>query len=93
MVPMSFNRLVMKYSPSSVGSKRIQLNLVDADSRELISAWILMSSVSAPEILRQYDIDGLIDLPQHKKIVFQNPWDVPRRFTLVSSNESIMRPR
>jgi hypothetical protein len=93
MVPMSYNRTVLMYSPTAIGSRRVQVNLVDVDSRELISAWILLSSASAPEILRQYDVDTVVGVAQHKKIMFQNPWDVPRRFTLVSSDETIMRPR
>lgn len=93
LVPMAFNRVLLKYSPTSIGSKRVHINMVDVDSRELISSWVLASSVSAPDVLRQYEVQAQIGVPQTKKIVFQNPWDVPRRFVLTSSNEAIMRPR
>lgn len=93
LVPQSFNRVQVKYSPAMLGSRRLQIHMVDMDSRELISAWVLVSTASAPDVLRQYDVQGVVDTPQTKKIVFQNPWDVPRRFTLVSSNDLVMRPR
>ena len=29
----------------------------------------------------------------HKKILFKNPWNVPRRFFLASSDDRVMKPR
>lgn len=72
---------------------RLQLNVVDDDSRELVTAWIIMLSASSPSVMRSYDVDMPIGTPLHKKIVFKNPWDVPRKFILSSSDESLMRPR
>ena len=69
------------------------MNLVDTDSKELISAWILTVAATAPATTRNYDVDVLYDRPIHKKIIFKNPWDVNRRFTLTSSDNNIMRPR
>ena len=93
LVPSAYNRVLLKYTPAGIGSKRLHINMVDVDSRELISSWVLVSSASAPDVLRRYEVKGVVGIPQTKKIVFQNPWDVPRRFVLTSSNESLMRPR
>ena len=93
LVPMAYNRVLLKYSPSSIGSKRLHINMVDVDSRELISSWVLVSSATSPEVLKEYEVQGIVNTAQTKKIIFQNPWDVPRRFTLTSSNEALMRPR
>lgn len=71
----------------------MHVNLVDTDSKELISAWMLSISAAAPATTRNYDVDILPDRPIHKKIIFKNPWDSSRRFTLTSSDESVMRPR
>ncbi len=73
--------------------RRMQVSLVDVDSRELISAWILLISATSPSVMRSYDVAVSAGRPIHKKIVYSNPWDVGRRLTLVSSDESIMRPR
>ena len=73
--------------------RRMLMNLVDTDSKELISAWLLIVSAVAPTTTRNYDVDVLCDRPIHKKIIFKNPWDVNRRFTLTSSDSMVMRPR
>jgi len=93
LVPGAFARVGLKFSPRSLGTRRLQLNLVDVDSKELISAWLLTASATAPAVMRTYDVDALVGRAIHKKIIFKNPWDVPRRFTLSSSDETIMRPR
>jgi hypothetical protein len=74
-------------------SRHIQLNLVDEDSRELVSAWLLTVAATSPAVMRSYDVDVPAGRPLHKKIVFKNPWDVPRVFRLSSSDEALMRPR
>ena len=73
--------------------RHIQLNLVDEDSRELVSAWLLTVAATSPAVMRSYDVDVPVGRPLHKKIVFKNPWDVPRTFKLSSSDEALMRPR
>jgi hypothetical protein len=75
-----------------INRRRLQVNLVDVDSRELISAWVVVFSSTAPSVMRSYEVDvGRQAI--HKKIVYSNPWDVPRRFSLTSSDEAVMRPR
>lgn len=69
------------------------VNLVDVDSRELISAWLVHISAVAPAVMRQYDCDVLEGMDTLKKIVFKNPWNVARKFFLSSSDETIMRSR
>lgn len=71
----------------------MQVNVVDVDTRELISAWLLFSTAAAPAVMRSYDVQASSSRPSQKKIVFKNPWDMSRRFTLVSSDEEVMRPR
>lgn len=73
--------------------RRVQVSVVDADSRELISAWVVIVAATAPAIMRSYDVALSVGHAIHKKIAYTNPWDVPRRFVLSSSDESIMRPR
>ena len=93
LVPGAYNRVAVKFSPRMIGTRRLQLNLVDVDSKELISAWLLTASATAPAVMRNYDVDALVGRPIHKKIIFKNPWDIARRFTLTSSDDSVMRPR
>ena len=62
--------------------RRLQINIVDVDSRELVSAWILGTTASAPAAMRTYDVSLVPGSPTLKKIIFKNPWDIPRRFTV-----------
>ena len=72
---------------------RIQINIVDVDTKELINAWLVSAAVSAPSVIREYDISISRDSHTQKKIAFKNPWDIARRIILLSSDESLMKPR
>lgn len=93
LVPGAYNRVLMTYSPRVLGYRRTQINLVDVDTREMVSSWLLMTNVTTPSVVRTYDVDVLVGRPVLKKIIFKNPWDLPRKFSLVSSDETMMRPR
>jgi hypothetical protein len=93
LVPGAYNRVLMAYSPRALGVRRTQINVVDVDTREMVSSWLLITNVTSPAVVRTYDVDVLVGRPLLKKIVFKNPWDLARRFTLVSSDETLMRPR
>jgi hypothetical protein len=93
LVPGAYNRVLMTYAPRVLGSRRTQVNVVDVDTRELVSSWLLLTNVTSPAVVRTYDVDVLLGRPVLKKIVFKNPWDLARKFTLVSSDETLMRPR
>jgi hypothetical protein len=93
LVPGAYNRVMLSYLARSIGTSRMQVNVVDVDTRELISAWLLFTTAAAPAVMRSYDVDVTTTRPTQKKIIFKNPWDMSRKFVLVSSNEEVMRPR
>lgn len=93
LVPGAYNRVMLSYLARSLGTSRMQVNVVDVDTRELISAWLLFTTAAAPAVMRSYDVDVTTSRPTQKKIIFKNPWDMSRKFVLVSSNEEVMRPR
>ena len=93
LVPGAYNRVAARYSPRSMGARRVHFNVVDVDSRELVASWIVTCTAAAPAVLRTYEVDIPPGRSLMKKIVFKNPWDVPRRYLLSSSNTSIMEPR
>lgn len=82
--------------------RRLHVSLVDVDSGALVSAWLLLLAAAAPAVTRTYDLT--VPVPavgggagagggMSKKIVFRNPWEVARRFSLLSSDEEVMVPR
>ena len=93
VVPGAYNRVALNCTPRSLGSKRVSINLVDVDSKELLNAWVLTLTAGAPATVKTYDVDIVKGKATHKKIIFKNPWDVAKKFVLVSSDDSLMRPR
>lgn len=93
LTPGAYNRLAVKFVPRGLGTRKLQLNLVDTDSRELISAWLLTTTATAPPVMRSYNVEVSAGKVINKKIMFRNPWDTTRKFALSSSNADVMRPR
>jgi Ca2+-binding EF-hand superfamily protein len=93
LTPGAYNRLAVKFVPRGLGTRKLQLNLVDTDSRELISAWLLTTTATAPPVMRSYNVEMGAGKVINKKIMFRNPWDTTRKFALSSSNPEVMRPR
>ena len=69
------------------------MHLVDTDTHELVSGWLLQTSTSLPLVTKTFQVDLRVGEASHKKIMYKNPWDEARKYVLRSSNESIMRPR
>jgi hypothetical protein len=76
-----FNRIVANICPSNVGKSKLLINLVDVDSLQLVSSWLLNVSATPPMVMRQYQV--LLDRSKFtfKKISFQNPWDISSAFS------------
>ncbi len=93
LVSNAYNRVMTTVQPKYMGNRRALVNVVDVDSRELLSAWLLSIQASAPAVMRTYDVEVEVGKPQFKKILFKNPWDVRRTFVIGSSDEQLLRPR
>jgi hypothetical protein len=74
-------------------SRRALINVVDCDTRELLSVWLASIHATLPAVLRSYDVEVSVNKPLFKKILFKNLWDSKRKFVLTSSDENLMRPR
>lgn len=66
---------------------------MDCDTKELLSVWLASIHATAPAVMRSYDVEVGVNKPIYKKILFKNLWDAKRKFTLTSSDETLMRPR
>lgn len=95
LVANAYNKLTAQYTCTALGARRSQVNIVDVDTHELISSWLLCITTNPPVVARSYDVDFEINgnAVLHKKIIFKNPWDISRKFVLVSSNERVMKSR
>mmetsp|Transcript_15418 Transcript_15418/g.16702 ORF Transcript_15418/g.16702 Transcript_15418/m.16702 type:complete len:1790 (+) Transcript_15418:1-5370(+) len=93
LVPGAYNRVMATIIPKQLGNKRALINVVDCDTKELLSVWLASIHATAPAVMRSYDVEVGVNKPIYKKILFKNLWDAKRKFTLTSSDETLMRPR
>lgn len=93
LVPGAYNRIMATILPKQLGYQRALINVVDADSRELLSVWLTSIHATAPAVMRSYDVEVGVNKPLFKKILFKNLWDSKRKLILSSSDETLMRPR
>lgn len=92
LVPGVYNKVVASIIPKCVGVSHSQVTIMDIDTRECVGAWLVCVSANTPVTMRQYDV-SLSPQPKNMKIIIKNPWDVPRKYQLLSSNSSLMKPR
>ena len=95
LVPGAHNKMAVRYRPRAPGVRKLHVHLVDVDTHELVCAWLLSAASSAPLVTKTYDVEVALGgtRPSHKKIRYHNPWDRPRAFKLLSSDEALMTPK
>jgi hypothetical protein len=69
-VPSAYNKIEMVHRPLTVGTKQVQVHLVDLDTRELVAGWLVTTSSAAPIVSRTYDVDVTVGKSAHKKIAY-----------------------
>ncbi|XP_074414770.1 nephrocystin-4 isoform X3 [Zonotrichia albicollis] len=81
--------------PRRAGSKFIYLNLVDVDSHQLVSSWLLCLSCRQPLISKAFEIS----LPAgggkgcNKRITYTNPYPSPRLYFLCTNRPDLLQFR
>lgn len=93
LVPNAHNKFAVSFRPTAPGTSRLHLHLVDCDTHELVAAWILTVVTASPQISKTYDVHIEPNAVSTKRIPYRNPWNKPRHFTLVSSDDRLVRPR
>lgn len=83
-----------KFHSHLVSVRNLLVNLIDIDSRELVSSWIVRITATPPvAYIRKYEVQLSDSLETQKKILFKNPWPYRRKFGLASSDNVLMSPR
>lgn len=97
LVAGAFNRIELIHRPlveTSPGcTSQIRVHLVDLDSHELISAWLVKATAALPEVSKTFDVDLSCGHAAHKKIAYVNPWNEPRKFTIRTSDPVHVRAK
>jgi hypothetical protein len=66
---------------------------VDVDTKELVSAWVLSILTSSPASVITYEVDFSPYTVVTKKIAFKNPWGTLKKYTVLSSDEEVLKTR
>lgn len=93
LVPNAHNKFAVAVRPEAPGTRRYHVHLVDCDTHELVAAWILTVVAATPQVTKTYNVDIQLNASASKRIPYRNPWTKPRRLRLVSSDQSLVRPR
>ncbi|KAM6312701.1 LOW QUALITY PROTEIN: nephrocystin-4 [Podargus strigoides] len=85
--------LAVGVRPRRAGSRFIYLNLVDVESHQLVSSWLLCLSCRQPLISKAFEIS----LPAgggrgcNKRITYTNPYPSPRLYFLCTSRPDLLQ--
>jgi Ca2+-binding EF-hand superfamily protein len=93
LVPHAHNKFAVHYRAREGGAARVHVHLVDTDTHELVAAWLMTAVSSQPTITKTYDVELSLGKAATKRIPYRNPWNRPKSFGLVSSDENVLRPR
>jgi nephrocystin-4 len=93
LVSSAYNRIILNIHPRKLGNHRALINLIDVDSKELLSCWLVSIHAQAPAVMRTYDVEVPIGQVLYKKILFKNLWESHRKYIVSSSDENLMRSR
>ena len=92
-MPHAHNKFAVHYRAREGGAARVHVHLVDTDTHELVAAWLMTAVSSQPTITKTYDVELALGKAATKRIPYRNPWNRPKSFGLVSSDENVLRPR
>jgi hypothetical protein len=90
LVAGAYNRVTLSYNPVQAGCRAMQVHVVDTSTHELISAWRITATASAPHISRVYDVAVPCRETSSKKLSWHNPWEFPRTFRVRSADPSVL---
>eukprot|EP01035_Chromulina_nebulosa_P017502 gene17502-23058_t len=95
LIPGSYSKISAEILNKTFGTRKDIINLVDVDSNELVSSWIVNITVNPPieDISQTYEIALSSGEVLAKKILFRNNWNVPRQLRVVSSDTAVLISR
>ncbi|NXF84565.1 NPHP4 protein, partial [Eubucco bourcierii] len=77
--------------PRRAGSRFLYLNLVDVESHQLVSSWLLCLSCRQPLISKVFEISLPVGGSCTKCITYTNPYPSPRLYFLVTNRPDLLQ--
>ncbi|XP_054250792.1 nephrocystin-4 [Indicator indicator] len=85
--------LYLGVRPRRAGTRFIYLNLVDVESHQLVSSWLLCLSCRRPLISKVFEISLPLGGSCNKRITYTNPYPSPRLYFLGTNRPDLLRFR
>ncbi|NXP80298.1 NPHP4 protein, partial [Ramphastos sulfuratus] len=83
--------LHLSVRPWRAGSRFLYLNLVDVESHQLVSSWLLCLSCRQPLISKVFEISLPVGGSCTKRITYTNPYPLPRLYFLVTNRPDLLQ--
>ncbi|NXN12225.1 NPHP4 protein, partial [Indicator maculatus] len=85
--------LYLGVRPRRAGTRFIYLNLVDVESHQLVSSWLLCLSCRQPLISKVFEISLPVGGSCNKRITYTNPYPSPRLYFLGTNRPDLLQFR
>lgn len=85
LVSGALTELLLSFRPVAAGMRDIKVHLVDTESRELVYAMIVTAEAQGPLVTRTFEVEVPAGSVANKKIMYTNPYQSYRTFTLRSN--------
>jgi nephrocystin-4 len=93
IVPNSHNVLNVSVRTFEKDYKKVKINCVDANTRELVKSWLMLVESEEPKITRSIEIKLMIDKGVTREIDFENKLNKEAIFEFASTRPDLCQPR
>ena len=93
IIPNTHNILNVSVRTFERDYKKVKINCVDANTRELLKSWLMLVESEEPKITRTIDIKLIIDKGVTREIDFENKLNKEAIFEFASTRPDLCQPR
>jgi nephrocystin-4 len=91
--PKSHNVLNVSVRTFERDYRKVKINVVDVDTKELVKSWLMLVESEEPKITRTIDVKLIIDKGLTREIDFTNKLNKETVFELASTRPDLCKPR
>lgn len=93
ILPDKHNVLTVSVRTFERDYKKVRVNCVDLNTRELIKSWLMLVESEEPKVTRSIDVQLMIDRGVTREIDFENKLNKEAIFEFASTRPDLCKPR
>jgi hypothetical protein len=93
LFPNSYNTLIVNVRTFERDYRKVRINAVDINTREMVKSWLMLIESEEPKVTRTEDINLIIDRGVTREIDFTNKLNKEVIFEFASSRPDLCKPR